>query len=237
MGVCRKVMISEKEPLIRVTKVTDDQLARRYLLGILADEEERDAVEERLLADAGFAAVLESVERDLYDEYASGALPAQERKQFQLYMDSHPDSSRRLRFATALSKRRQASPMLRWMLAAAAALLLMIGGTVWFLSQRQSETMVAVMLSPGTQRSAGDQVQTVRIPPGAAWVRIELREGEAAKSVVVRFVDTSSEVWRGPVEAGSAKVPADRLTAGDHVLTTTSATGEELADYVFRVAR
>jgi anti-sigma-K factor RskA len=227
-------MISEKEPLINVT---DDQLARRYLLGFLT-EAERDAVEERLLADGGFTAVLESAERDLYDEYASGALSAQERKQFRLYMDSHPDSTRRLRFATVLSKRRQASPpMWRWMLTAAAALLFMVGGAVWFLSRDQPAMMVAVVLQPGTQRSAGDQAQTVRIPPGTAWVRIELAEGGAAKAGVVRFVDSGGEVWRGPVEAGSAKVPADRLAAGDHVLTTKAANGEELDDYVFRVDR
>jgi anti-sigma factor RsiW len=222
--------------------VSENQLVRRYLLGLLADAE-REAVEERLFDSPDFLPLVEAVEGELMDEYVDGSLPAADRKRWEAYLSAHPESRDRLQFARALhghfAAKRPAWKRLLPVLAIAAALLVAI--LLW--ERRETSpapgkqpVVFAMVLNPGTLRSAGEQSQTMTIPPAAEIVRIDFRSPGAVKAVV-RLIDTGNAVWTGEAKQGVAELRAPMLANGDYVATTFDAAGEELADYTFRVRR
>jgi len=258
-------MILERGPFLNVNEKNNDaDLARRYLCGLLADEHGgavRDEVEERLLSDAGFALLVEAVERDLFDELAAGSLHGDERRGFVRYVESHPEARARMRFASALLRQRNsvARPwqvwrgyLRDWHVAAAVAMLVLSVGVVLRVfwggldappRPKPEPAVFAFALVPGTLRSgegsAAPPPQLARIPANAVAVTIDLAGARVNPPHTARiyFVDTGQEVWKGAVREGRVRVPSSQLRAGDHVLTTIGAAGEELADYVFRVVR
>lgn len=222
--------------------VSENQLARRYLLGLLADAE-RDAVEARLFDSPDFLLLVEAVEGELMDEYVDGSLPAVERKRWEAYLTAHPESRERLQFARVLHGH-FAAKRPRWkgylpVLAIAAALLAGI-----FMWERRENSPVpgkqpvvfAMALNPGTLRFASERAQVMTIPPSAEIVRIDFRSAGAVKATV-RLIDTGNAVWTGDAKQGVAELRAPILGNGDYVATTFDAAGEELADYTFRVRR
>jgi len=74
---------------------------RRYLLGS-APEDERESVEQALLADENLYEELLAIEDELIDQYVWGQLPEPERTSFLQYLDALPDHKERLEFAQAL---------------------------------------------------------------------------------------------------------------------------------------
>jgi len=74
---------------------------RRYLLGS-APEDERESVEQALLADENLYEELLVIEDELIDQYVWGQLPEPERTSFLQYLDALPDHKERLEFAQAL---------------------------------------------------------------------------------------------------------------------------------------
>ena len=64
-------------------------LIRKYLLGVLKGEE-REQLEERVMSDAEFRNTVLSVEENLMEEYAEGALEETERLQFRTMFYSNP---------------------------------------------------------------------------------------------------------------------------------------------------
>ena len=74
---------------------------RRYLLGS-APEDERESVEQALLADENLYEELLVIEDELIDQYVWGQLPEPERTSFIQYLDALPDHKERLEFAQAL---------------------------------------------------------------------------------------------------------------------------------------
>jgi anti-sigma factor RsiW len=199
---------------------------RRYLLGQLS-EAEREAVEARLFGDAEFLELVEAEEEELLDLYVAGRLTAAERAGWESYRAARPDLVRREGFARAL-RRRFARGVMWWRWAAAVAALLVVG---WLWLQPERGTVMAVALTAGTLRGT-DTAQVVRIGPGVKELALEFGNREAVRWKL-RPVD-GGEVATGELQSGVARVP--RLGPGDYVATVSDAQGEELADYVFRVA-
>jgi hypothetical protein len=67
----------------------DDQRLRRYLLGLLADDE-AERLDEASIADDGVAARLQGAEHDLVDEYVTGALDPPTRERFESFYLASP---------------------------------------------------------------------------------------------------------------------------------------------------
>ena len=125
---------------------------RQYLLGSTPDGE-RERLEEALLADDGLYEELLATEEELIDEYVWGRLTESERVQFDRYLNTLPDSERRLGFASALRARLLAPrpeseaanrathfasqdrsfPPRAFLISAAAILLTILGG-IWSLA-------------------------------------------------------------------------------------------------------
>jgi hypothetical protein len=80
-----------------------DKAIRQYLLGGL-DEEARQGVERRLLADEDFFEELLFVEEELADQYLNEELSAEERRDFEGHFLSTPERQRKLSFARALGR-------------------------------------------------------------------------------------------------------------------------------------
>ncbi len=78
-----------------------EDVARRYLLGQLPDDEQT-AVERDYLANDGAFEELLAVEDDLADEYASGRLSGEERRAFEQRITISPRIAEKVQFARAL---------------------------------------------------------------------------------------------------------------------------------------
>jgi len=86
------------------TEDIDDEVVIRYLLGSLSAEE-TEQLDERSIADDGFAARLKDAENDLIDSYVRGNLPPATEAQFRsVYVSSNSSPGRRekVRFAQTL---------------------------------------------------------------------------------------------------------------------------------------
>ena len=73
---------------------------RQYLLGS-APEDERERLEQALLADENLYEELLAIEDELMDQYVWGQLPEPERTSFLQYLNALPDHKERLEFASA----------------------------------------------------------------------------------------------------------------------------------------
>jgi hypothetical protein len=86
-----------------MTRAGDYSEIRRYLLGGL-DEEARQGIERRLLAEEEFFEELLFVEEELADQYLKEELSAEERRAFEGHFLSTPERRRKLSFARALGR-------------------------------------------------------------------------------------------------------------------------------------
>ena len=76
---------------------------RRYLLGML-DEEEQVRLEEQLLTDSEYFEELLVAEDELVDDYINGALSERERQKFEHYFLATPERRQKTSFARALKQ-------------------------------------------------------------------------------------------------------------------------------------
>ena len=83
---------------------------RRYLLGMVSDEERLESFEERIMADEEFSEILSMAEDDLIDDYLGDQLPADERERFSKYFLITDDRRRKFRFAEKLKSYATAVP-------------------------------------------------------------------------------------------------------------------------------
>ena len=223
---------------------------REYLLGV-SPEPRRTEIEDRLFADEAFLDQVEATEDELMDDYASGALSKRERSAWEAYMASHPESRARLNFSRAAQARFARQPaarptwrMWRWWIAAPA-----FAALLWIIVPRPGKppvpavppvTMAAITvpLRPGIARSAAEAPRVVALPAGPVLLRLDFQNaGDAAVRAELREVGGSA-IWSGPVAKGVAEVDGKVFRDGaDYVATLSSASGEELADYGFRVRR
>jgi len=186
---------------------------RRYLLGS-APEDERESVEQALLADENLYEELLAIEDELIDQYVWGQLPEPERTSFIQYLDALPDHKERLEFAQALRAHSLGSPTgasvataasrdtpeegfgfrVPALLLAAAVLLVMLGG-VWSLT---------------TISALRNEVRTNQAELGRS------REGqeELQKRLVAESRLSSDPVGRGAPGTGSIPSRSFLLRAG-----------------------
>ena len=82
---------------------SDEKVIRKHLLGSLT-EEELSRAEERLLADDDYFELLTIMEEELIDDYISGDLTDEDRKQFEAHFLSTPERREKLRFAQTLKE-------------------------------------------------------------------------------------------------------------------------------------
>ncbi len=153
------------------------ELHRRYLLGPMT-EEEMTQVEERYFSDPDLFARLEAVEEDLVDDYVRGNLSGAERGRFeQSYLNS-PQRQEKVRFARLLQQylaeqearapevaKRARAPMwlpMRFPLAAAAAIVL-VGGSVSLVHLWRSRGQVSHRLAAEQARLAAERSQRERL--------------------------------------------------------------------------
>jgi cell division protein FtsL len=113
--------------------------------------------------------------------------------------------------------------------------------------QEHAGKSVSFTMVAGLLRDSG-MLQTLRIPPDAATVRLTLKLPDASYSAYKAAIQTPEgrEVWKGsaaPPPAGGKPlvltVPARALPSGDYILSLTGVTAagrlEPAADYSFRV--
>ncbi len=151
----------------------NDSMIKRYLLGELTQEGQQK-IEERLLRDSDYFEHLQLCEDELVDEYVRGGLPPDEQRRFDNHFLSTPERHEKLRFARALRRYVSAAveaepattaqrtrlqflsaslrgrhPVMAYSLA--AALLLVLGGTVIFRNWQLQNQLAQIR----SQQSAG----------------------------------------------------------------------------------
>jgi hypothetical protein len=231
-------------------------LIRQYLLGQLA-EEEQQAIEQRLLTEDALFAELEVTEGELFDEYVANELTPADRKWFERYFLSTPERQRELKFAAGLreyvAKKNidddatqlpgkvakgswlERTP-LAWIgqtqlyrIAAIAALLVVIGGALWFLLlDRHPPTSYATftLTISNNDRAGSGSATEVNLPLTADAVRLYLKLPEALDQVTlfrVELLKESGETLNiervALVEhAAVIELPATQLSRGQYAL-------------------
>ncbi len=151
----------------------NDSMIKQYLLGELTEEGQQQ-IEERLLRDGDYFEHLQLCEDELVDEYVRGGLPPDEQRRFDNHFLSTPERHEKLRFARALRRYVSAAveaepattaqrtrlqflsaslrgrhPVMAYSLA--AALLLVLGGTVIFRNWQLQNQLAQIR----SQQSAG----------------------------------------------------------------------------------
>lgn len=175
----------------------DRDALRRYLLGG-SDAGAREEIERRLFSDDEvFRERLSIAEDELIDDYATGALDADDRALFASHFLSTGERRARLEFARAIhayagrreTERhgawdwlRSSSAVPRWAMAAAALLVLtLLPAALWRMAPGDATpAAVSVSLSPGLLRDAGAGVARVHLSDGCDVFHLDLLTGADA---------------------------------------------------------
>jgi hypothetical protein len=154
-----------------------DQVLRQYVLGKVQDPPRLD-IEERLVTDPEFFESLGATEEELAEEYLEGTLPPADREHFERhYLTSH-DRRRSLGFVRLLkayaAARRTAGAIVdrprlvdlirlhpAWASAAAAVVVLLIGGNLWLVrgNYRLQEQFDRVSTKPASEEQRRQQLE------------------------------------------------------------------------------
>jgi anti-sigma-K factor RskA len=192
-----------------VTPPDDASIARRYLLGQLADAD-RDAFEARILDDAAVGETVAAVEGDLLDEYADGALPPAARARIDARVAADPGLRDRLALAGALrtiAARRAPAPIRapRWWTRASFAVAIAAAAVIALVVVERGgpnrDGVVAVELPPTTRDSAVVELD-LRAHPERVRLRLSLAPAPALHAEL-----------RGP----DGPVPVSVVDDGPHV--------------------
>jgi hypothetical protein len=186
-----------EHPSVGEEWLTDTAL-KAYLLGRATDADAA-RVEERLLEDEQLFATLQSVEDDLFDDYARKKMSAEDAQRF---LAKYGDQRDRLAFAGALAARtsrkavdNQSNVRWGWMpLAMAASLVLAVGS---YLMLRTAPVLPA--------ESAARQAETAALPTVLALLSLGGSRAEGAASVISLPKDT------GAIQLRVRLNPADRF--------------------------
>ncbi len=177
----------------------DVDLLLRYLLGRVS-EDERDAVGTRLFSDDGFADALEDVENDLLDAYVRGQLDPADAHAVKTRLLNSERQREKLASAKIIAgtSPQRAVPAFRWLLLAAAAVLMFWAASLDLRhplppadqarlpeasgqappvpAPKAAATLpipaFAALLTPGGLRDG--ETQEVTLPPNAPLVRLDL---------------------------------------------------------------
>lgn len=237
----------------------DRDALRRYLLGA-SEALTREEIERRLFSDDEiFWERLSIAEDELIDDYATGALDADDRVLFESHFLSTGERRARLEFARAIHAyaRRRApdrpgtwdwlrspSAVPRWAMAAAALLVLtLLPAALWRMAPRDATpAVVAVSLSPGLLRGVGTSgVARVNLPQGCDVFHLDLLTGADAYATYSATIhEVSGEpIWSQHRLSGAAReggvsvrltLPCGLLPENDYWVRLTGVTpGQEPA--------
>ena len=224
----------------------NSELIRKYLLGILPEEQSQD-LEEQLLTSSDLREELLIVEDELIDDYLCGELSEAEQKQFDTHFLQAPERQQNLRFAKTFERYvadaeipvtadngfrtpvttsvpphvfAKGSPGLRFALMAVLLLAVLVG--IWAVIRFQSSNTVyqsiVVRLEPGRVREGG-QISRVSVPAGAGTVQLELVVPNDDYSEYRAVVESSNStaVWTG------GPLPAIKTEGSKHVVCSVPA--------------
>jgi hypothetical protein len=240
-----------------VTEPRDPQL-RAFLLGALPPEES-ERIEELMVERQDMYEEAMAAEDDLLDEYAAGRLSAEERAAVEKRLPT------RLAFAHALARAPRETNVVPfrsrtwWPLAAAAALVIAIGG-YWFTSKPAAVTMpsnppvaqvtkrmpviaTAVIAIASTRGDAASNV--IDIPANAEVLNLEIDINP--KDVFPRYTATIRDARGNVAFTGDAtqstpsrllvEVPATNLAAGTFEVAVTGAPDTDLGFQTVEIRR
>ena len=232
---------------------------RAYLLG-QATEADAEHFEEQLLEDEQIYTTLRSVEDDLFDEFARGALTDTERTQF---LERYGADRGRLLMAQAFARRSHlqrhdtASARSVWRswvpLAAAATLAAAVGATMWpgprpvvvaptvqSAAAPRAIVPAVLLVTLGTSRSAAAApVAELRSGTSVLELRVRLDPSDRFDRYSMELRNGSGFVWQDEGLHAStrdgepiivASVPAASLEAGSYELAVRGVTGASPAE-------
>ena len=229
---------------------SDDEV-RRYLLGTL-DEPDADALEERYFTDPACLRAIETVERELIEDYLAQRLNVADRTGFESRYLALPE----LRAKVEKIEREmgpRASPVgprqfWRYALAAVALGILALG--IWGLlrSRANPETVAVLRLAPGVLKSAdgaasaqwdrtlGNVQLLLELPgarPGPTSVRVSAPEPDGS----LRAVWQSPVIEPYPTPTGSeypVTMDVKIIVRGDYIVHILDSESKILETYSFR---
>jgi hypothetical protein len=203
----------------------DDQLVIEYLLGSVS-EDEAARLDELSIANDEFAERLRAVEDDLVDAFVRGELSGDSLDRFQSHYLASPYRREKVRFAESLlalcdrapAASRQAQPSARswqfspaWTFAAAACLMLIAGGYLWYENARLRDQVTRAQLDrEALQQSHRDlqrQIQEQRMPAPEVPERLSPAQSPVSAMALVLLPQTRGS---GPLAAIALPPAADQ---------------------------
>jgi hypothetical protein len=234
---------------VRLIRSSDHTL-RQYVLGELR-EPPRLEIEERLITDPDVFEALGVAEEELAEEYLEGTLSAADRLRFERHYlvnrdrHRHVDFVRRLKsYATAAARRGPAEVASdwqrigdlirfhpRWAIAAAAVLVLLMGGNLWFVgwNYRLQGQLDQVRAQQGRdeQSRRQQQGQLAELTARADTLQKRLETQQAAPGQLATFWLTAGRL-RGP---GSSLVPISIPAGAAHIRLQLQLPGDDASPY------
>jgi hypothetical protein len=239
------------------------------LLGTL-EESRAVEIEQRYFTDRVFFRFVQEAETGLIEDYLAGRLPPSVKSRFEERYLTVPDLRRRVeevRGTRVLVVPRAAAPVrpIRVFLMA-AALLICVGGAVFWLAGRRmpvarlpiaasaSPVLATLSLSPGVLKGAGAETPQLSPSTGKGTVRLLLdlpgQRSPLLGSVRVSLASADGswkQVWSSlrpilstPVTGGqrvAVTLDASLLVRGDYLVEVFGADGQVIESYSFRVSR
>ena len=229
---------------------------RRYLLGQLTEDKQRE-IEQRVLVEDDLFEELEATEAQLVDDYVAGRLIGEEREQFDQHFLTTSRRQQDLQFARVFSRYVSSHPVQKgqgsnssWSLfgsssgaglrvAAGLVVVAIIGFALWSAIRRTSspEGLTSIVLTVSFPNRADSAiVPRIPLPPTALKTVLRLPAGATPetnyRATLISSEDGTSriiEVAERDAETVSLVIPAAQLRRGSYVikLRTTSSEGAD----------
>lgn len=208
----------------------NEELMKRFLVGEGTDEE-RDAIEERFIADPVYFEALSALEHDMFLSLAQGTLPERWATPLRSALNDSPDRQRHLdeviQLVDGLRRIPVATPVpvtSSWRLPTAAVVLLGIGLGGWLWANRPAPDPAVAAVPPagnptekfvptfvlavGPTRSPSSDDSALRIPANAEQVRLTaVLEGSSATAVVASMRAMTGAELKLPAETSVRPTP------------------------------
>lgn len=225
----------------------DPETIRKYLLGHLTDDQQRD-FEQRLLSEDELTQELDVTTEELVDEYLEGRLTQKESEWFEQHFLASPEGKRSQRFAVIFHRyisnnhvktkerswgerlaafwNRQAVPVRA---ITALALVVIVVGTFWF-SRAPSPRSFATLTLTNTPitRSGGGELVRIRLKEDALRVNLMLESpAVSGNRYRAELIDGSGQIRRlepisQDVRSVTIEIPGAWLVSGQYAINLST---------------
>jgi hypothetical protein len=214
----------------------DDSRIRAWLLNDL-DPEQASEIERRLAEDPDLREIVESIEEELFDDYARGRLTRADAAGFRGKYLATPEGSARAEFARAFAGR-YTQPSRSVVLRAAAAILIAVAS--FQVGRMSYEPIVGIDLRPGIVRSNGAG-KSFDIPARATIIEFRLYPDQIAGDHAAILTTDEKEIASGPAfslpDGGRrVTVPAASLEPGTYIIRLDAA-DQTVGTFVIRLRK